>query len=123
MPIRIIRPGKDFQVTIEGTTFTLRRLSLEVDQRLRNNHTKRGVTDLMFYAIDKLEHAIVGWDTIDVDGVSTGSDKNWIHDFPDSLQVKLLEALDEGADPLASSSRTTSPSSSAGPSGSEPTRT
>ena len=121
MSIRISRTNRDFQVPIQGTTFTLRRITPDQDQRLRNKHTKRGQLNAVLYAVEKLEHAVVGWDTIDVDGEPTGYDKALIQHFPDTLMADLLEAVNEGLDPLAPSSRTTSPPSGESPTGSAPT--
>lgn len=73
MAIRITPPGRPFPVTIEGTTFTLRRLSPQEDQRLRHAHTHKGRFEALLYAVAKLEACIVGWDAIEVDGVPTGT--------------------------------------------------
>lgn len=106
MAIRITKSGKEFKKTIDGTTFALCRLSTEEDTALQRAHQRRGNLDVMPYAVAKLEKAVRGWDTIIVDGDEVGFDRALIKEFPDSLRVALLEALDAGEDPLAPSSGT-----------------
>lgn len=121
MPIRITKPGKDFKLAIEGTTFTVRRIPVEEDARLRKHYTKRGDLDTLSYAIAKLGHCVVGWDSLDVDGEPTGFDCALIQYLPDSVQAQLLEAIAEGLDPFGPGSTPISPSSNETPSGAGPT--
>ena len=121
MPIRITRPGKDVQLTIDGTVFTVRRIPVEEDTRLRKQHTKRGDLDALSYAIAKLELCVVGWSSIDVDGEPTAFDRALIPYLPDSVQAQLLEAISEGLDPFMRGSTLTSPPSGGTPSGAGPT--
>ncbi len=55
MAIQITRPGKDFKVTIDGTTFTVRRIPVEEDARLHKEFTKQGELDTLSYAVAELQ--------------------------------------------------------------------
>lgn len=108
MAIRISRIGRDFKAEIEGTTFTLRRLTPEQETAIMREHSKRGSTDYLMVAIGKLEAGVVGWDQIIVDGEPIGYDRALIREFPDELRVRLLEELARGqADPLVNGSKVT----------------
>lgn len=109
MAIRISRLGREYKAEIEGTTFTLRRLTPEQETAIMREHSKRGQTDFLMVAISKLEQGVIGWDQIIVDGEPVGFDKSLIREFPDELRVRLLEELARGqADPLANGSKATS---------------
>lgn len=110
MAIRITKQGQRFKKTIQGTTFELQRLTTQQLQDLQSKHTKKGQVHAEYFVDDKLRTGVIGWDALDVDGVATPYDPALIAHLPESVKGQLIDALNEGPDPLESPSATTSPS-------------
>lgn len=108
MAIRMVTTGRDFTVNIDGTVFTLRRITPDQDSALQRQHSRRNELQVVAYAIAKLEATVLNWDQIVVDGEPVGFKKELIAQFPENLRIRLLEELNQGGgpDPLPKSAGT-----------------
>lgn len=120
MPIRIVKHGQTYSKAIQGAVFTLRRESLQRRQELVDEYLQRpGQPPRMLLFVEaRLQEALVGWTGVtDQGGREVPFDKALVGVLPDAVRSELNDALNQGPDPLASSSATTSPSCDATPNG------
>lgn len=123
MPITLIRESLPFTVTVQGSDFTVRQLTLAGKLALRRRHTTDGALDRAAYMADYWRACVLGWTVTWADDTPAEFDPDLLAALDLDTKNALIDAIEGGPpDPLAGRSGTTLPSSSAPPSGLPPTK-
>ena len=116
MPIRIVRPGREFAVPIGDATFQVRRMTDAEQLSFDAAHVPGSPARAMAY----VKAVIVGWSNVFLeDGHAAAFDSELLVHLPyDTVLEPLLERLRGGPDPLAArAASATLPPSTGTPSG------
>ena len=122
MPITITRLDKPFRVKCDDAWLHVSPRTEGQDNALRATHTKDGVFDEEAYLREKLDLCVTGWEgVVDQDGAVVPFQRGYVRGLPIQHQRRVLRCMDGNDDPLVDRWGTTSPPSSAKPSGTPPT--
>ena len=101
MAIRIIAEDEKLAVTIQGATFTYRRMPAHVRAKIVDDYTAKrsGNVNWGKASLAMMRHALVAWEgVIDGAGNSVPLTAETISYLPDTVQSELMELLGDNAD-------------------------
>jgi hypothetical protein len=94
MAIKLIKQDERYSVTVDGATFTYRRVPSFQQAAIETKHTKRGVEDKRAIVDGVLQYALVDWVGIeDENGTPVPFTSDLVKMLPEEAKAQLIEHL------------------------------